>query len=139
MHFYRLAILLIFGYVLSLGCNSESSTSYNGTWIWSDENQVNQFELTLETTTDETLLGTYCAVFNSGTRIDCPIDEGETNVSGEKNGEQYMLTYSSAYTDLTGRASIQYHSESNVLEWNDLSPSNGAMVPKQAIMMRVQE
>ena len=127
-------LLLIITLFQFASCSNDIPENINGNWNWKQKDSLKDFSLEIKQN-DKEIEGSYCGIYNGGTRIDCPI-ENEKNLKGKFKNGRWEINYTSNYSGKKGKAIIVYNKKENSLTWKDLSPNNGSFCPENAILFK---
>lgn len=110
---------------------------YSGDWEWNEAPESRTFSVDLKCV-QGTIVDQYCAVAQSGARIDCS-DQGERNLFGspEPQGDSAMVRFFSFFGAMGGKAVIS--NKNNRLVWQVIKePIGEHYAPKAAELRRRQ-
>ena len=115
-------------------CPNQHPENITGNWQWKNNDTIKDFSLNLKQNKN-TLEGSYCGIFNSGKRIDCPNND-EKNIKGTFKNGKWEIDYVSNYSSNKGKAVIIFDKEKNSIIWKDHTTNNGSLCPEEAILIK---
>ncbi|WP_281237911.1 tetratricopeptide repeat protein [Flavobacterium praedii] len=149
-------IFLLSIMILFLGCKqSEAQISSKtiiksenndliGSWEWSDNSKnvdvpESLFTLIIEKINGDNIIARYCAIADSGNKIDCSNDEKEFNLKGIIKNNKITATFNSFFGGKNGKVEITING--NTLSWKIVQKPNGGeyYAPDSCILTKVKE
>ena len=130
-----LPVMLLIIFACAAFMQPQAKPDFAGNWEWVKNSEAATFSLELKQKGNE-LTGSYCAVANSGNRIDCGMDEGDAcKVTGTINGNMATVKYTSCYSGKTATATITYLADKERMLWEG-KPTSAGYVPVKAELKR---
>ncbi len=115
---------------------TNSVINLTGHWTWSDK--TSSLELNLYQNGND-ITGTYCAIAQSGNRIDCSDDEpSKCLISGKLINNSAKLAFASCYSNRIDSATLTYNPRNKRLKWEftQTDPGMNIPVPTEAILTK---
>ena len=128
----------VFSLLLAISAFSCFSQDLTGTWVWNSGNDEKSLELNLFTDSNKELLGSYCAVFQKGNKIDCNDTTEMPNIYlHPSNPNTFEGTFRSSFTNTSGQLKLTIL-DSNKLQLEITSePTGEYYLPKSVFLERV--
>lgn len=128
--------------IISEQPNEINISSFEGEWEWlNNPNKAdipeNLFTLKLEKTSDNEVRGQYCAIAQSGNKIDCTNDI-EFNIKGNIKDNKIDATFYSFFDIKKNRGNIELSIlNENTIKWKIIKDSNSEFyAPKECILIK---
>ena len=116
--------------------NKEDHVSLPESWRWKSQDKRHEFTIKIVKLTADSLIAQYCAVYNSGEKMDCDFEENfNIKAAFDQNKDIYVGTFKSFFSSGNGICSIQR--TDNNLTWKILKiPSGEYYAPDECILQR---
>ena len=130
----------VFSLLFVISAFSSFSQDLSGTWAWDSDNDENSLELILSTESKLDLLGSYCAVFQKGNKIDCNDSTEAPNIYLRQSGPNtFEGTFRSSFSNTSGQLKL-ISLDSDKLQLGVISePSGEYYLPKSVFLERVSK
>ncbi len=115
------------------------SFSVSETWRWRSEDRSREFTVKILKLTGDSLVAQYCAVYNSGGKLDCDFD-GDANIKAafDRDENAYTGNFKSFFNSGYGACSIKR--TDNSLIWKIVKvPEGEYYAPDQCVLKKVQD
>jgi hypothetical protein len=114
-----------------------ASCPFDGKWYWENESETNSFFVSL-TCKGDSILGTYCAAYNRGSRLDCSGSETEYNIRGKVDCTKAVVGFYTFFDGINGTATLEMGKSDSALTWKitNYPTGGGCFAPESAHMAK---